>query len=110
MKALLLSALLTISAFSGTVQAHGDHGAISESGAMNIATRVVQKMTLRDYGYAAGQLDASWESIGKDQIVLKEKGAGFYIVEVTKSGSDEKVYVKVLLDGSISDVSKVYPF
>ena len=74
MKALLLSALLTISAFSGTVQTHGDHGAISESGAMNIATRVVQKMTLRDYGYAAGQLDASWESIGKDQIVLKEKG------------------------------------
>ncbi|MAS25431.1 MAG: hypothetical protein CMI03_09030 [Oceanospirillaceae bacterium] len=110
MKALLLSALLTISAFSGTVQAHGDHGAISESGAMNIATRVVQKMTLRDYGYTAGQLDTSWQSIGKDQVVLKESGENFYVVEVTKSGSDEKVYVKVLLDGSISDVSKVYPF
>ncbi|MCA6062996.1 MULTISPECIES: DUF6488 family protein [Thalassolituus] len=110
MKALLLTAALTLSAFSGTTYAHGDHGVLDERGAMGLAARVVQKMTLRDYGYTAGQLDTSWQSIGKDQIVLKEKGAGFYIVEVTKSGSDEKVYVKVLLDGSISDVSKIYPF
>ena len=110
MKALLLSALLTLSAFSGTAQAHGDHGMLDERGAMGLAARVVQKMTIRDYGFTAGQLDSSWQSISKDQVVLKETGPGFYVVEITKVGSEEKVYVKVLENGDISDVSKVYPF
>ncbi|WP_276783277.1 DUF6488 family protein [Thalassolituus oleivorans] len=110
MKALLLTAALTLSAFSGTTYAHGDHGVLDERGAMGLAARVVQKMTLRDYGYTAGQLDSSWQSISKDQVVLKESGPGFYVVEITKVGSEEKVYVKVLENGDISDVSKVYPF
>jgi len=110
MKALLLTAALTLSAFSGTTYAHGDHGVLDERGAMGLAARVVQKMTLRDYGYTAGQLDTSWQSISKDQVVLKESGPGFYVVEITKVGSEEKVYVKVLENGDISDVSKVYPF
>ncbi|MFK4754291.1 DUF6488 family protein [Oceanobacter antarcticus] len=110
MKALLLSAVLTLSAFSGITHAHGDHGMIDAEGAMGVAARVVQKMTLRDYGFTAGQLDTSWQSIGRDQVSIKASGTGFYVVEIVKVGSDEKVYVNVLENGGISDVSKVYPF
>ena len=41
---------------------------------------------------------------------LKESGPGFYVVEITKAGSDEKVYVKVLDNGAVAEVSHTYPF
>jgi len=110
MKSLLLTASLLIAAFSGQAYAHGDHGAVSDRGAKSIAARAVQKMTVRDFGYKACQLDESWKVISQDKVTVKESGAGFYVIEVGNAASDEKVYVKVLESGVIEDAAKNYPF
>ena len=69
----------------------------------------VQKMTVRDFGYQVGQLAPEWRNISDSQAVVKEAANGFYI-EITRSGSDEKVYVKVMQNGSVSEVTNSYPF
>ncbi|HBS41331.1 MAG TPA: hypothetical protein DEA26_01530 [Oceanospirillales bacterium] len=110
MKSLIIAAAMSLSLFSGQVLAHADHGPITQGGAMEVAARAVQKMTVRDFGYSTGQLDAGWKNIDGKQVSLKESGPGFYVVEITKAGSDEKVYVKVLDNGAVAEVSHTYPF
>ena len=77
---------------------------------MSIAARTVQKMTVRDFGYSAGQLDEGWKAIDGDQVSLKESGPGFYIIEITKADSEEKMFVKVMENGAVAEVSHTYPF
>jgi hypothetical protein len=110
MKQLILTAAMSLALFTGDALAHGSHSAVDENGAKSVAARAVQKMTVRDFGYQVGQLAPEWRNISDSQAVVKEAANGFYIIEITRSGSDEKVYVKVMQNGSVSEVTNSYPF
>lgn len=104
MKSLLIAAAVSIAVYSGPTLSHGSHGVVNESGAIEVATRTVQKMTVRDMGYTAGKLSPEWRKIDESQVTLVESGEGYYLVQVTNATDGETVQVKVLSNGTISDV------
>tara|TARA_Y100000034_G_scaffold85391_1_gene102413 strand:+ start:856 stop:1197 length:342 start_codon:yes stop_codon:yes gene_type:complete len=109
MKSLLITAAMSLAMYSGQALSHGSHGVVDADGAKMAAARMVQKMTVRDFGFKAGQLAPEWRNISESQVAVRETGEGFYIVEVTKAESEDKVYVKVLRNGDVSNVSTTYP-
>lgn len=104
MKPLIFAFSLLMAVLSGQVYAHGDHGAINEKGAKAIAARVVQKMTVRDFGYDAGQLSSDWRSVDESQVSIQDANEASFTVEVKKADMSESVFVVIKKNGSVTNV------
>ena len=102
--------LILASLYTGIAAAHSNHGTVTEQGAMATAARTVQKMTLKDLGYGVGKLDESWKKIAPEQLAVVEQDDHFYIVAVKNAGTDETVYLKVMLNGDVAAASKSNDF
>ena len=105
MKRVIMALTMVAALHSAGAMAHGSHGVVSESGALAAAARTVQKMTLKDLGYAAGQLDTSWQALNTDQIKLINKSDDAYQYAVTNKETGQVLYVKILKSGKAQSAS-----
>jgi hypothetical protein len=98
--------LLAIFSHAHAVFAHGDHGVISATSAVYIASNTVRKMTFKDMGYQAGKLDASWKDIPNEDINVIAVGDGSYVVSVSNQKIQKQVFLKITGTGQVLDVLK----
>lgn len=87
------------------VMAHSDHGAINADAAIQIAQKVVQQMTFKDFGYQAGKLDASWKAVTPADIAVEDVDDGFYLVRVSQSEAAKSLVMKIVFNGQVVEVT-----
>lgn len=102
--------LLTLTTPVSVVMAHNDHGAINEDAAIQIANRTVKKMTFKDMGFQAGQLDSGWKSVSIENIDVVDSRDGFYVVSVSHQNTQEMVYFKIGLRGRVLEARNTNEF
>lgn len=99
--------LLVMTASAGQVVAHNDHYVIDEQKAIEIAGNIVQRMTFRDMGYAAGKLDASWKAIQTSDISIVDAKDGVYLLQVTQSEIKESLSLRIAFNGRVLEAAFV---
>ncbi|MBM95656.1 MAG: hypothetical protein CMI09_07405 [Oceanospirillaceae bacterium] len=109
MRKLLITGLSLLAFYSTGTQAHGSHthGALDPQAAMAMATRTVQKMTIRDIGLGTGKLDESWQSIRSDQVTLVEQSENNYVISVKNAETGEVLILEIGKDGQIQHVEPI---
>jgi hypothetical protein len=84
--------------------AHGGHNEISSETALNIASKSVQQLTFKDFGYQVGKLDASWKSVTDANFNVVEVLEKTFVVSATNTSKNEVIYFEIAKNGQMLGV------
>ena len=105
MKKLILTFLIAFLFNSGFALAHDGHGKISSKAAIQIAVKVTQQLTFKDFGFDVGKLDKSWKELTTDDFKLFSAQTNRYIISGIKKVNNDTIYFLMSLSGEVIKVN-----
>lgn len=84
--------------------AHEGHNEISSETALNIASKSVQQLTFKDFGYQVGKLNASWKSATDVNFNVVEVFKKAFVVSATNSSTNQVIYFEIAKNGRVIGV------
>lgn len=79
-----------------------DHAPVSMKKAVEIALATTHDYTLKQPPFGLQTLDKSWCNLPQTAAHIHKNGQGYYVVGVTNSQQDKTLYVRILLDASVT--------
>jgi hypothetical protein len=104
MKVIIRTLLLVTCIVQSAAFAHQGHNEITSETALSIASKSVQQLTFKDFGYEVGKLDASWKSATDANFKVIEVLDKTLIVSTTNSSTNEVIYFEIAKNGKVLSV------
>jgi hypothetical protein len=104
MKVIIGTLLLFACIVQSAAFAHQGHNEITSETALSIASKSVQQLTFKDFGYEVGKLDASWKSETDVNSNVIEVTENAFIVRSTNASNNKIIYFEIAKNGKILSV------
>lgn len=104
MKVITRALFLVTCIWQSAAFAHQGHNEITSETALNIASKSVQQLTFKDFGYQVGKLDASWKSATDSNFNVVEVLEKTFVVSATNSSNNEIIYFEIAKNGKVISV------
>lgn len=104
MKKLACAMVLSVFLGQGSALAHSDHGVISGQTALSIASKTVNQLAFKDFGYEVGQLDASWKELKDSNFSVIEVLENSYIVSAKNMANEKAIFFHIGNNGQVLNV------
>tara|TARA_R110001583_G_C5499961_1_gene395655 strand:+ start:147 stop:473 length:327 start_codon:yes stop_codon:yes gene_type:complete len=104
MKVIIRALFLVACIWQSAALAHQGHNEITSETALNIASKSVQQLTFKDFGYQVGKLDASWKSATDAHFSVIEVLEKSFIVSATNTPKSEIIYFEIAKNGQVLGV------
>jgi hypothetical protein len=104
MKVFIGTLLLVACIVQSAAFAHQGHNKITSETVLSIASKSVQQLTFKDFGYEVGKLDASWKSTTVANFKIIEVLDKTFIVSATNSCTNEVIYFEIANSGKVLGV------
>ena len=105
MKKIILTILFTFLFSNGFVLAHDDHGKVSAKAAIQIAVKVTQQLTFKDFGFKVGKLSKTWQRLTTNDFKLYAAEANRYIVSANNKSEKKTIYFLMSMSGEVLKVN-----
>lgn len=95
---------LLASVFLSAHEGH-DHTPVSMKRAVEIALATTHEYTLKQPPFGLEKLDKSWQNLPHTAAKIHENGQGYYVVSVINPQREKTLYLRILLDATVSAAS-----
>lgn len=104
MKNIIRTLFLVACIWQSAAFAHQGHNEISSETALIIASKSVQQLTFKDFGYEVGQLNESWKSLTEASFSVIEVLEKSFIVSAENSSTNKVIYFEIAKNGRVLSV------
>jgi hypothetical protein len=104
MKVIISALFLVACIWQSAAFAHEGHNEITSETALNIASKSVQQLTFKDFGYQVGKLNASWKSATDANFDVVEVLEKTFVVSATNPSTNEVIYFEIASNGKVNSV------
>lgn len=105
MKSLITALFMALILNTGVAFAHGDHGKISAKQALQVAAKVTQQLTFKDFGFKVGKLNESWKMLIAEDFKLVGVEANRYVISGNNKTENKKIYFLMTMTGEVLKVN-----
>lgn len=105
MKKLITALFIALMFSTSPAFAHSDHGKVSPKAAIQIAAKVTQQLTFKDFGFKVGKLNENWKRLSSDDFKLHGAEANRYVVSANNKFENKTIYFLMTVSGEVLKVN-----